>query len=159
MKKVEGLQMKVVCSNKKAGFEYFILERYEAGIKLTGTEIKSVRAGKCNINDAYVVIKDSKPYLLNMNIAKYEQGNRYNHDEFRTRELLLHQHETDKLAVKVKLDGLSIVALKAYFEGSLLKVEIALCRGKKLNDKRETIKERDSKRSIEKAMKNSMRNY
>ena len=149
--------MKIVCSNKKAGFEYFILDRYEAGIKLTGTEIKSVRAGKCNINDAYVLVKNNKPYLVNMHIAKYEKGNIFNHDEFRTRELLLHKHEAVKLATKVKLEGLAIVALKAYFEGSLLKIEIALCRGKKLNDKREVLKEKDSKRRLEKAMKDARR--
>ncbi|MDE5714723.1 MAG: SsrA-binding protein SmpB [Anaeroplasmataceae bacterium] len=147
--------MKIVCSNKKASFEYFILDRYEAGIKLTGTEIKSVRAGKCNINDSYVLIKNNKPYLVNMHIAKYENGNIFNHDEVRTRELLLHKHEAIKLATKVKLEGLAIVALKAYFEGSLLKIEIALCRGKKLSDKREALKEKDSKRNIEKALKDA----
>ena len=149
--------MKIVCTNKKASFEYFILDKFEAGIKLTGTEIKSVRAGKCNINDAYVLIKNNKPYIINMNIAKYDQGNIFNHDEFRSRELLLHEHETVKLATKVKLEGLAIVALKAYFVGSLLKIEIALCKGKKLTDKRETLKEKDSKRRIEKALKDASR--
>ena len=149
--------MKIVCTNKKAGFEYFILDKFEAGIKLTGTEIKSVRAGKCNINDAYVLIKNNKPYIINMNIAKYDQGNIFNHDEFRSRELLLHEHETIKLATKVKLEGLAIVALKAYFVGSLLKIEIALCKGKKLTDKRESLKEKDSKRRIEKALKDATR--
>lgn len=147
--------MKIVCTNKKAGFEYFILDKFEAGIKLTGTEIKSVRAGKCNINDAYVLIKNNKPYIINMNIAKYDQGNIFNHDEFRSRELLLHEHETVKLATKVKLEGLAIVALKAYFVGSLLKIEIASCKGKKLTDKRESLKEKDSKRRIEKALKDA----
>ncbi|MDE6407791.1 MAG: SsrA-binding protein SmpB [Anaeroplasmataceae bacterium] len=149
--------MKIVCTNKKASFEYFILDKFEAGIKLTGTEIKSVRAGKCNINDAYVLIKNNKPYIINMNIAKYDQGNIFNHDEFRSRELLLHEHETVKLATKVKLEGLAIVALKAYFVGSLLKIEIALCKGKKLTDKREALKEKDSKRKIEKALKDATR--
>ena len=149
--------MKIVCTNKKAGFEYFILDKFEAGIKLTGTEIKSVRAGKCNINDAYILIKNNKPYIINMNIAKYDQGNIFNHDEFRSRELLLHEHETVKLATKVKLEGLAIVALKAYFVGSLLKIEIALCKGKKLTDKRESLKEKDSKRRIEKALKDATR--
>ncbi|MDE7385035.1 MAG: SsrA-binding protein SmpB [Anaeroplasmataceae bacterium] len=149
--------MKIVSTNKKAGFEYFILDKFEAGIKLTGTEIKSVRAGKCNINDAYVLIKNNKPYIINMNIAKYDQGNIFNHDEFRSRELLLHEHETVKLATKVKLEGLAIVALKAYFVGSLLKIEIALCKGKKLTDKRESLKEKDSKRRIEKALKDATR--
>ena len=151
--------MKLVCQNKKVGFEYFILERYEAGIKLTGTEIKSIRAGKCNINDSYVIVRNNRPYILNMHISKYEQGNLFNHDEDRSRELLLHKHETIKLATKVKLEGLPIVPIKAYFEGSLLKIEIALCKGKKLTDKREAIKEKDSKRNIEKALKNATRNY
>lgn len=149
--------MKTICSNKKVGFEYFILEKYEAGIKLTGTEIKSIRAGRCNINDAYVLIKNNKPYIVNMNIAKYDKGNIFNHDEFRTRELLLHKHEAVKLATKVKLEGLALVALQAYFQGSLVKIEIALARGKKLHDKREALKEKDSKRNIEKAMKNATR--
>lgn len=149
--------MKTICSNKKVGFEYSILEKYEAGIKLTGTEIKSIRARKCNINDAYVLIKNNKPYIVNMNIAKYDKGNIFNHDEFRTRELLLHKHEAVKLATKVKLEGLALVALQAYFQGSLVKIEIALARGKKLHDKREALKEKDSKRNIEKAMKNATR--
>jgi len=153
MKSILVMTMKIICSNKKASFEYFILEKYEAGIKLTGTEIKSIRAGKCNINDAYVIIKDNRPYILNMHIAKYDQGNIFNHDETRTRELLLHKHEAIKLATKVKLDGLALVATKAYFEGSLVKIEVALCRGKKLEDKREAIKEREFKRNVLKEVK------
>ena len=146
--------MKIICTNKKASFEYFILERYEAGIKLEGTEIKSIRAGKCNINDAYVIIRNNRPYILNMFISKYDFGNIFNHDELRTRELLLHKHECDKLASRIKLEGLTLVALKAYFEGSLVKIEIGLCRGKKLQDKRETIKERDTERNLRKELKN-----
>ncbi len=149
--------MKIICTNKKASYEYFILDKYEAGIKLEGTEIKSIRAGKCNINDAYVIIKDNKPYILNMFIGKYDFGNIFNHDELRTRELLLHKNETLKLSSKIKLEGLTLVALKAYFEGSLVKIEIGLCKGKKLQDKRETIKERDSLRNINKELKNSNR--
>lgn len=140
--------MKIICTNKKATFEYFILDKFEAGIKLKGTEVKSIREGKCNINDAYVILKNNRPYILNMFIAKYDHGNIFNHDELRTRELLLHKHECDKLASKIKLDGLTLVALKAYFEGSLVKIEIGLAKGKKLADKRETIKERDTKRAI-----------
>ena len=147
--------MKVVCQNKKASFEYYILDTYEAGIKLTGTEIKSVREGKCNINDAYVIIRNNKPYILNMHIAKYEMGNIFNHDETRSRELLLHKHEILKLQQKVKLDGLTLVATKAYFKDALLKIEIALGKGQKLQDKRETIKAREEKRNIEKNLKNS----
>ena len=147
--------MKIVCQNKKASFEYYILDTYEAGIKLTGTEIKSVREGKCNINDAYIIIRNNKPYILNMHIAKYEMGNIFNHDETRSRELLLHKHEILKLQQKIKLDGLTLVATKAYFQGSLLKIEVALGKGKKLQDKRETIKAREDKRNIAKNLKNS----
>lgn len=147
--------MKIICTNKKASFEYFILDKFEAGIKLKGTEIKSIREGKCNINDAYVIIKNGKPYILNMHIAKYDMGNIFNHDETRSRELLLHKHEILKLQQKIKLDGLTLVATKAYFQGSLLKIEIALGKGKKLQDKRETIKAREEKRNIEKNLKNS----
>lgn len=147
--------MKIVCQNKKASFEYYILDTYEAGIKLTGTEIKSVREGKCNINDAYVIIRNNKPYILNMHIAKYDMGNIFNHEETRSRELLLHKHEILKLAQKIKLEGLTLVATKAYFQGSLLKIEVALGKGKKLQDKRETIKAREDKRSIAKNLKNS----
>lgn len=149
--------MKIICSNKKASFEYFILDTFEAGIKLKGTEIKSIRAGKCSINDAYVIIRNNKPYILNMNIAKYDNGNIFNHDETRSRELLLHKHEVEKLASKVKLDDLALVATKAYFQGSLVKIEVALGRGKKLHDKREVIKERENKRNIQKELKYSVR--
>ncbi len=147
--------MKVICTNKKVTFEYFILDTFEAGIKLKGTEIKSIRQGHCNINDAYVIMKNNRPFILNMFIAKYEHGNIFNHDELRSRELLLKKHECDKLSSKIKLEGLTLVATKAYFEGSLVKIEIALARGKKLHDKRETIKERDTNRNIEKMMKDS----
>ncbi len=149
--------MKIICTNRKASFEYFILDTYEAGIKLTGTEIKSIREGKCNINDAYVVIKNNRAYILNMFIAKYDHGNIFNHDETRTRELLLHKHEIIKLFNKVKLDGLTLVATKAYFEGSLVKIEVALGKGKKLQDKRQSLKEEDAKRNIAKQMKYSER--
>lgn len=152
---IQGEGMKVICTNKKVTFEYFILDTFEAGIKLKGTEIKSIRQGHCNINDAYVIMKNNRPFILNMFIAKYEHGNIFNHDELRSRELLLKKHECDKLSSKIKLEGLTLVATKAYFEGSLVKIEIALARGKKLHDKRETIKERDTNRNIEKMMKDS----
>ena len=145
--------MKIICQNKKASFEYFLLDKYEAGIKLKGTEIKSIRAGKCNINDAYVIMKNNRPYILNMFIAKYDNGNIFNHDELRTRELLMHKHECVKLSNKIKLEGLTLVATKAYFEGSLVKIEVCLAKGKKLTDKRETIKKRDMERNMAKASK------
>lgn len=145
--------IKIVATNRKVNFEYFILAKLEAGIKLTGTEIKSVRMGKININDSYVIIKHGTPYILNMHIAKYEKGNIFNHDETRLRELLLHKHEALKLYNRVKLESLAIVPLKAYFKGGLLKIEIGLCKGKKLYDKRESIKEQDLKRKTQKALK------
>jgi len=153
---IEGdIIVKIICTNKKASFEYFLLDKFEAGIKLKGTEIKSIRQGKCNINDAYVIMKNNRPYILNMFIAKYDHGNIFNHDELRTRELLLNKRECDKLVSKIKLDGLTLVATKAYFKDSLVKIEIALARGKKLQDKRETIKERDINRNMNKMIKDS----
>ncbi|MFI3252442.1 MAG: SsrA-binding protein SmpB [bacterium] len=148
--------MKIVSQNKKASFDYFLLEKYEAGIKLTGTEIKSIRAGKSNINDAYVQVKHNKVFIINMFISKYDHGNIFNHDERRTRELLLNKNEILKLIAKTQQDGHTLVATKTYFKGSLLKVEFALAKGKKNYDKREDIKEKDSKRRMEKAIKNSM---
>lgn len=146
--------MKIVATNRKATFEYFILDKYEAGIKLTGTEIKSVRLGQININDAYVIIRNNKVEIINMFIAKYEKGNIFNHEERRTRELLLHKKEIYKLATKIKLEGLTLVPLKAYFKESLLKIEIGLCKGKKLYDKRQSLKEETEKRKAQKALKN-----
>ena len=104
--------MKVICTNKRATFEYFILEKYEAGIKLKGTEIKAIREGHCNINDAYVIMKNNRPWIVNMFIAKYEFGNIFNHDELRSRELLLHKKECIKLAARIKQEGLNLVALR-----------------------------------------------
>ena len=157
MIEIGDIIMKIICQNKKASFEYFLLNTFEAGIKLKGTEIKSIRQGKCNINDAYVIMKNNRPYILNMFIAKYDHGNLFNHDELRTRELLLNKKECDKLVSKIKLEGLTLVATKAYFKDSLVKIEIALARGKKLQDKREAIKERDNKRNIAKMMKEQYR--
>lgn len=149
--------MKIVATNRKAGFEYFLLDKYEAGIKLTGTEIKSVRQNKININDSYVLIRNGVPEIINMHIAKYDKGTVFNHDETRSRELLLHKHEIIKLATKVKLEGLALVATKAYFKDGLLKIEICLAKGKKLHDKREALKEADTKRQAAKAVKNYTR--
>ncbi len=146
--------MKIVATNRKASFEYFILDKYEVGIKLKGTEIKAVRAGSININDSYVIIKNGKVEIINMFIGKYEQGNIFNHDERRTRELLLHKKEITKLFNKIKLEGLTLIPLKAYFNEGLLKLEIGLCKGKKLYDKRQSLKEADEKRKIEKTLKN-----
>lgn len=142
----------IITENRKARHDYFIIDTYEAGIKLTGTEIKSIRAHKVNINDSYVQIKDYKPIIINMHIAKYDFGNIFNHDETRSRELLLHKNEIIKLFNKCKLEGCTLIPTKLYLKGSLCKVEVALCKGKKAEDKRQALKERDAKMRIAKAM-------
>ena len=133
--------------NKKAYFDYFVEREIEAGIVLKGTEIKSIRKGSANLKDCYCRIKDGEVFLLNMFIAKYEEGNRFNHEERRTRKLLLHKKEIKKITDEIMLDGYSLIPLKMYFVKDKVKVLIGVCKGKKLYDKRETIKERDLKRS------------
>ena len=140
--------------NRKARFNYFIEREIEAGIALTGTEIKSVRKGSANFNDAYVTLKNGEAYIINMYIAKYDEGNRFNHDERRTRKLLLHRNEINRLSTELKNTGITIVPLKLYFKGNYAKVIIGLAKGKKLYDKRETIKKRDIERDIRKQFKN-----
>ena len=147
--------MKLIVENKKASHDYFIEQRIECGIKLTGTEIKSIRAGKCNINDSYAIIRNMKCELLNMHISKYDYGTHYNHDETRTRELLLHKHEIIKLFNRVRLDGQTLVPLKVYLKEGLCKVEIGVCKGKNDRDKRDAIKKEEANRAIRKAMKNN----
>ncbi len=134
--------------NRKARFNYFIEKTYEAGIVLSGTEIKSIRKGSANFNDAYISINNGEAFIKNMYIAKYEEGNRFNHDERRDRKLLLHKNEIKKLQSEVETAGYTIVPLKLYFNGNYAKVEIALAKGKKLYDKRETIKKRDLDRAM-----------
>lgn len=145
--------MKIISQNKKASHDYFLLDTYEAGIKLKGTEIKSIREGKTNINDAYVIVKDSKVYIVNMFISKYEKGNIFNHDERRQRELLLHKKEINKVAGKVTVEGLTLIPTKVYFVDALVKVEFAIAKGKKLYDKREDLKQKDMARETAKALK------
>lgn len=132
--------------NRKARFNYFIEKTYETGIVLTGTEIKSIRKGSANFNDAYISIRNDEAYVKNMYIAKYEEGNRFNHDERRDRKLLLHKSELKKLSAEIQNTGYTIVPVKLYFKGNYAKVEIGLAKGKKLYDKRETIKKRDLER-------------
>lgn len=140
--------------NKKARFDYFIEEEYEAGIVLTGTEIKSIRKGSCNIKDCYGIIRKGEIYLLNMFVGQYKEGNIFNHEETRDRKLLLHKKEIKKISQMVEVQGLTIVPLKLYFKDNKLKVLIGICRGKKNYDKRESIKERDIKRDVERNLKN-----
>lgn len=136
----------VEVKNKKAYFDYFIEEEYECGIVLKGTEIKSIRKGSVDLKDTFARIKNGETYVLNMYIAKYDEGNRFNHDERRERKLLLHKKEISKILEKVKQDGLTLVPLKLYFKEDKVKILLGICRGKKLYDKRETIKERDLSR-------------
>jgi len=140
--------------NKKARFDYFIEDEYEAGIVLTGTEIKAVRNGSCNIRDCYGIVKNGEIFLLNMFIGQYKEGNIFNHDETRSRKLLLHKKEIRKIAQKVEMNGLTLVPLKLYFKDNRLKVLLGVCRGKKTFDKRESIKDRDLKREVAKNLKN-----
>lgn len=143
--------------NRQAKFNYEILESLEAGIVLTGTEIKSLKKGNANIKDSYAVIKNDEIYLLNMHISHYEEGNVFNHDETRTRKLLLHKKEILKLKNKIELNGFTIVPLKVYFVRNHAKVLIGLARGKKNYDKREDIKKRDMLIEIRKEFKESGR--
>ena len=147
--------MKIVSQNKKAFHDYCILETYEAGIVLQGTEIKSVRKGSVNLKDSFIRIKNDEAFIENMHIAPYEQGNRFNHEPLRTRKLLLHKKQIKKLQKEIKENGLTIVPTKLYFNTSKLKVEISLARGKKLYDKRQDLKAKDAKRDVERALKNA----
>ena len=132
--------------NKKANFEYFILDKIECGIELKGTEIKSLRKGSADIKDSFGIIKNNEVYLLNMYIAKYEEGNRFNHDERRTRKLLLHKKEIKKLRKEKETEGVTLIPLSVYLKGNYAKVLLGICKGKKLYDKRESIKKRDLER-------------
>ena len=140
--------------NRKARFDYEIFDTYEAGIALTGTEIKSIRNGNANIKDCYAIIKDGEAYILNMYIKEYAEGNIFNHDETRTRKLLLHKKEIYKMRDAIDREGYTLIPLKLYFKGNKAKLEIGVARGKKTYDKRESIKERDIKRDIAKNFKN-----
>jgi len=144
---------KLIASNKKAYHDYFVLQKLEAGIELTGTEVKSLRDGKANLKDSYVIIKGDEAYLFATHISPYSHGNIQNHDPERTRKLLLHKREIEKLHVQIVEKGLTIVPLRLYFKGSRVKVEIAVVRGKKLFDKRETEKRREADREAAAAMK------
>lgn len=138
--------------NKKASFDYFIEDTYEAGIVLTGTEIKSIRKGSCNLKDSYARIKNCEVFITNMFISTYEEGNRFNHDERRERKLLLHKHEIYKIRDKVDKDGYSLIPVKLYLKEGKAKVLIGIARGKKMYDKRQSIKEKDIKRETQKAI-------
>lgn len=141
-------------NNRKAKYDYEILSTIECGIVLTGTEIKSIRNGNANLKDSYAVIKGNEVFILGMHISEYKEGNIFNHDEKRTRKLLLHKKEILKLFNKVELDGNTLVPIKLYFKGNKAKILLGLAKGKKTYDKRETIKQRNINREVQKQLKN-----
>lgn len=149
--------MKLVANNKKAYHDYFIEDKYETGIELFGTEVKSIRMGKCSIKEAFIRIEKGEVYIYGMHINPYEKGNIFNKDPLRTRKLLLHKSEIAKLGSKIAEKGYTLVPLQVYFKGSLVKVEMGLAKGKKLYDKRDDIAKKDQKREIEREMKQTFR--
>ncbi len=149
--------IKLIANNKKAYHDYFILEQYEAGIELAGTEVKSLRMGKCSVKESYIRIEHGEVIIYGMHISPYEKGNIFNKDPLRPRKLLLHRSEINKMMGKLKEKGLTIVPLRVYFKGSLVKVEIGLAKGKKLYDKRQDIAKKDAKREAERDFK--VRNF
>lgn len=145
--------VKVAAQNRKAFHDYFVLERYEAGIELCGTEVKSIRAGTLNLKDSYCTVKGGELFVRSMHISPYEKGNIFNRDPLRPRKLLMHRREIVKLAAKVQKEGLALVPLSVYFKDSRVKLEIGLCQGKKLHDKRESEAARGAEREMERVIK------
>ncbi len=148
---------KTITVNRAARHEYFVLETYEAGIELYGTEIKSIRNGSVNLKESWADIQHGEVFINGMHISPYEMGNIFNRDPFRVRKLLLHRKEINKLAGRIKQEGLTLIPLSLYFKKQYVKVELGLCKGKKLYDKRESIAKRDAKRDIDRAMKERYR--
>jgi SsrA-binding protein len=148
-----GKGTKQIAANKKAYHEYFVLERFEAGISLTGTEVKSVRAGTLNLKDSYCRVKGGELWVLGMHVSPYKQGNIFNADPDRDRRLLMHKREIIRLGSRVSLEGLALIPLSLYFKDSRVKVEVGLCKGKKLYDKRETDAVRSARREIDRKIK------
>lgn len=144
---------KLIANNKKAYFDYFIEDTWEAGIALHGTEVKSVRMGKCSIKEAFIRVDDGEVFVYNMHISPYEKGNIFNKDPLRVKKLLLHRHEVNKILGEVTQKGYTLVPLQVYLKGSLVKVQVGLGRGKKLYDKRDTIAKKDQRREAEKDFK------
>src|SRR5688500_14154866 len=142
-----------VARNKRARHDYHILETWEAGVVLSGTEVKSLRAGKANLTDAYATVRDGEVFLLNLHISPYEQGNQFNHEPTRTRKLLLHRKEIRRLIGAVERQGLTLIPLELYFKRGIAKVALALGKGKKLHDKRDTARERDAEREMARAVR------
>ena len=150
-------KIRVIAQNRKAGFEYFIEETFQAGISLVGTEVKSMRAFKCNLTESYCLIEGGSAFIDGMHISPYEHGNIFNKDPLRRRRLLLHKKEINRLRAAVTREGYTIIPLKAYFAGSLVKIDIAIAKGKKLYDKRETMAKKKQTRDAEKEFRVSVR--
>lgn len=146
-------EIKLIANNKKAHHDYFLEEKYEAGVELHGTEVKSLRMGKCSIKEAFVRIEKGEVIIYGMHISPYEKGNIFNKDPLRPRKLLMHKRQIQYLFSKVKQDGYAIIPLQVYFSNARVKLKIALCKGKKLYDKRDDMAKKDAKRQIERAMK------
>ena len=151
---MEKSGVKIAAQNRKAFHDYFVEDRYEAGIELFGTEVKSIRAGTLNLKDSFCVAKDGEIYAYSLHISPYEQGNIFNKDPLRPRRLLMHKREIMRLFGLSKTVGYSLIPLSVYFKGSRVKVQVGLCKGKKLYDKRETAAKKDAARNIERSMKN-----
>lgn len=145
--------IKLIAQNKKAYHDYFVIEELEAGIELTGTEVKSVRKGRVNLKDSYISCKTGEAFLIGAHISPYEQGSIYNHEPLRSRRLLLHRKEINKLIGQTSQEGFALIPLKLYFKGQYVKLKLGLCRGKKNYDKRASIAERDAKRNMDRALK------
>lgn len=148
---------KLICNNKKAYHDYFIEEKFEAGMVLTGTEVKSLRLGKANLNDAFAQVRGGEAFLNNLHISPYDFGNRANHDPDRARKLLLHRKEIVKLFSRIREQGYTLIPLRLYFKDGLVKAELGLAKGKKHYDKREDLKKKDHHREIDQAMKSARR--
>lgn len=153
MKTAEDI--KVVASNRKARFEYHVTDSLETGIALVGTEVKSIRAGNVNFQDAYAAVKDGELFLYSLHISPFEKGNIFNHDPVRVRKLLARRKEIRKLAQSMNEKGYTLIPLRLYLKGRIVKVEIGVCKGKKMYDKREAVKERDAKRELQRDFKNA----
>ena len=153
MNPTEKKGIKIAAQNRKAHHDYFVEDRYEAGIELFGTEVKSIRAGTLNLKGSYCTVKDGELFVHSMHISPYEKGNIFNKDPLRERRLLMHKREILRLFGQVKQGGLTLIPISMYFKGSRVKVQVGLCKGKKLHDKRDSMAERDAKRTIDRAMK------
>lgn len=148
-----GENIKIIANNKKAYHDYFIEDKYEAGIALHGTEVKSLRLGKCSVKESFIRIENGEMFIYGMHISPYEKGNIFNKDPLRVRKLLLHKHQINKIAGQLAQKGYTVVPLSVYFKGSLVKIEIGLAKGKKLYDKREDIAKKDQRREAEREFK------